>query len=63
MPCEKLPLPSGFVMTGTECEEVATEAVRRGAQDYIVKGYHSGPMIARALHYAIERARLEEQLR
>jgi len=51
------------VMTGTECEEQATEAVRRGAQDYIVKGQHAGPTISRALRYAVERQRLEEKLR
>lgn len=51
------------VMTGTECETLAIEAVRRGAQDYIVKGQHSGPTISRALRYAVERKRLEEQLR
>ncbi|MBC8350563.1 MAG: response regulator [Planctomycetes bacterium] len=51
------------VMTGTDCEDLATEAVRRGAQDYIVKGHHSGATIARALRYAVERQRLEEQLR
>jgi signal transduction histidine kinase len=51
------------VMTGTDCEELAVEAVRRGAQDYIVKGQHSGATISRALQYAVERRRLEEQLR
>lgn len=57
------PFLPAVVMTGTDCEELATEAVRRGAQDYIVKGHHSGPTIARALQYAVERKRLEEQLR
>ncbi|MDA1050220.1 MAG: ATP-binding protein [Planctomycetota bacterium] len=51
------------VMTSTDCEELATEAVRRGAQDYIVKRHHSGPTISRALLYAVERKRLEDQLR
>jgi signal transduction histidine kinase len=51
------------VMTGTDCEDLATEAVCRGAQDYIVKRHHSGPTISRALRYAVERKRLEEQLR
>lgn len=51
------------VMTSTDCEDLATEAVRRGAQDYIVKRHHSGPTISRALRYAVERKRLEEQLR
>lgn len=60
---EAAPFVPALVMTGTDSEELATEAVRRGAQDYIVKGHHSGPMIARSLHYAIERARLEDQLR
>jgi signal transduction histidine kinase len=60
---EANPFIPAVVMTGTDREETAIEAVRRGAQDYIVKGHHSGPTIARALRYAIERKRLEEQLR
>jgi len=59
---ETEPLIPAVVMTGTDREEIAIEAVRRGAQDYIVKGCHTGPMIARSLQYAIERKRLEEQL-
>ncbi|MCA9118752.1 MAG: response regulator [Planctomycetaceae bacterium] len=57
------PFLPAVVMTGTECETLAIEAVRRGAQDYIVKGQHSGPTISRAIRYAVERNRLEEQLR
>jgi len=51
------------VMTSTDCEDLATEAVCPGAQDYIVKRHHSGATISRVLRYAVERQRLEERLR
>lgn len=46
------------IMTGMDDRELALEAVREGAQDYIVKGEYSGDVITRILHYAIERKRL-----
>jgi signal transduction histidine kinase len=50
-------------MTNDSNEEVASATLRRGAQDFLVKGDHPGPLIARSLWHAIERHRLEEQLR
>ncbi len=38
----------------------AVEAVRRGAQDYLSKGRIEGPLLARALTYAVERKKLDE---
>jgi signal transduction histidine kinase len=57
--CPSVP---AVVMTGNDDEATAMEAVRRGAQDYIVKGYASEHTILRSLRYAMERMRLEEQL-
>jgi PAS domain S-box-containing protein len=51
------------VLTGVDDEGVAMEAVRRGADDYLVKGAANGRTIARAVRYAIDRRRAQEQLR
>lgn len=50
------------VLTGLNDEAVAMEALRAGAQDYLVKGQADGHLIARALRYAIERKRGEDAL-
>ena len=52
-----------LVLTSREDGEVGTEAVRRGAQDYLVKAQTDGRLMARALQYAIERKRTQEALR
>ena len=51
------------VLTGSDDETLALQAVRQGAQDYLVKGEFDGKMLARVIRYAIERKRAEEQLR
>jgi CheY-like chemotaxis protein len=51
------------VLTGTADELLAVQALREGAQDYLVKGQVDGPMLARAIRYAMERQRTEEALR
>jgi signal transduction histidine kinase len=43
------------VLTGAADETVGTEAIRRGVQDYLVKGAVSGNTVARVIRYAIER--------
>jgi len=50
------------VLTGSDDEAVAIEAVRRGAQDFLVKGFADGRSLARAIRYAVERKRAEEAL-
>jgi PAS domain S-box-containing protein len=52
-----------IVLTSIDDEAMALEAMRKGAQDYLVKGQVDGPMIWRVLRYAIERKRLLESLR
>lgn len=44
-------------------QAIAIDAVKQGAQDYLVKGQTSGEVMTRALNYAIERTRISEQLR
>ncbi len=51
-----------IVLTGNEDEGLALEAARHGIEDYLVKGAANGPQIARAIRYAIERARAQETL-
>src|SRR5947208_2063159 len=51
------------VLTGCDDETLAFQAVREGAQDYLVKGEFDGKMLSRVLRYAIERKRAEEELR
>ena len=51
------------VMTGLNDNEQAVEAVRAGAQDYLVKGVVGGDAVARVIRYAIHRQRLLVTLR
>ena len=49
------------VLTSLEDEALAIKAVRQGAQDYLIKGQTDAPLLLRAIHYAIERKRAEEE--
>ena len=50
------------VLTGRDDDEVGLDAVKEGAQDYLVKARSDGPLIARAIRYAIERKLVELEL-
>ncbi len=50
------------VLTGQEDEAVALEAVKQGAQDYLVKGEVDEKLLVRSIHYAVERRRLLAEL-
>ncbi|GAA2347616.1 fused response regulator/phosphatase [Dactylosporangium salmoneum] len=51
------------VLTGLEDEHLGTAAVAEGAQDYLVKGTVDGAGLSRAVRYAVERRRADEQAR
>ncbi|MDA8233133.1 MAG: EAL domain-containing protein [Magnetospirillum sp.] len=57
------PLVPVVVLTGTNDEGLALEALRRGAQDYLVKGVGDSDLVCRSVHYAIERSRVDQELR
>jgi diguanylate cyclase (GGDEF)-like protein len=52
-----------IVLTGLDDEAMATEAVRKGAQDYLIKGNVDGALLVRSIRYAVERKRAEEAIR
>jgi len=47
------------VWTGLDEEALAVEAMKHGAQDYLVKGRHDGALLGRSLHCALERKTFE----
>jgi len=51
------------VLTGDASEHLGEQAVRAGAQDYLVKGEVGGPMLHRVIRYAVERRRATEAQR
>ncbi|MBF0096806.1 MAG: response regulator [Magnetococcales bacterium] len=58
---EELPI---VVMTGCGDRPTALQALRQGAQDYLLKGtIQPGAMLSRVLSFAIERHRTQHQLR
>ncbi len=50
------------VLSGVSDPNLALQAIRQGAQDYLVKGQGHPELLARAIRYAIERKRFEEHL-
>jgi two-component system, cell cycle sensor histidine kinase and response regulator CckA len=51
------------VFTGVDDEKLAFEALRQGAQDYLVKGQVDASLLIRAIRYAMERKQAELSLR
>ncbi|MDB9309585.1 hybrid sensor histidine kinase/response regulator [Aphanizomenon sp. CS-733/32] len=51
-----------IVLTNTNDEELAIEAVRQGAQDYLVKRHVNPDTLVRSVRYAVERKQFLEEL-
>jgi len=51
------------VLTLLDDEKVGVQAMQEGAQDYLIKAQVNGPFLSRALRYAIERAKTQDDLR
>ena len=50
-----------IVLTGLEDESLAAEAIKEGAQDYLIKGQIENRALPRALRHAIERHRMQTE--
>ncbi len=52
-----------MVLTGLDDETLGIMAVQQGAQEYLVKGQANGPLIVRCIRYALQRHRMQEDLK
>ena len=52
-----------IVLTGTEDLGLAIEAVKGGAQDYLIKGNINKMLLERSIYYSIERHKIMEKLK
>src|SRR6202051_3007875 len=50
-----------IVLTGLDDEALAAEAMKEGAQDYLIKGQIENRALPRALRHAIERHRMQRE--
>ncbi len=51
-----------IILTSLDDEKTAVEALRKGAQDYLVKGQLNPDLLLRSIQYSIERKRIEQDL-
>jgi diguanylate cyclase (GGDEF)-like protein len=50
------------IMSGLDSDSLAIDAVRKGAEDYLVKGELNSRLLLRVLHHAVDRHRIKEKL-
>ena len=51
------------VMTGLDNDQIAIDAIRKGAEDYIVKGETQPKLLLRIIRHAIDRYQIKKKLR
>ena len=51
------------ILTGIDDKALALDAMRKGAQDYLVKGHIDGGLLSRVIRHAIERKHSEAMLK
>jgi DNA-binding NtrC family response regulator len=51
-----------IILTGLDDKDLGLEAVRKGAQDFLVKGKFDGNLLIKSISYSIERQKLRLQL-
>jgi len=56
------PLVPIIVLSGIDDESLAAQAVKEGAQDYLVKGRFDRALLVRSIHYSIARQRTKAKL-
>ncbi|MBL7813712.1 MAG: response regulator [Saprospiraceae bacterium] len=59
---EKVPNIPVIVLTGVNNEIVGYQAVKAGAQDYLVKGQFEGKLLGRSIRYAVQRHKEVQKL-
>ncbi len=52
-----------IVLTGVNDEDVAAQALKEGAQDFLLKSEVNGPLLLKAIRYAIERKTFQDELK
>ena len=59
---QAIPKAATIVLTGRDDQTMASQALRLGAQDYLVKGNFNTDLLVRAIRYAIDRKQSEQAL-
>ncbi len=59
---EKFPLIPVIVLTGVNNEIVGNQAIKAGAQDFLVKGQFDGKLLGRSIRYSLHRFKTQLQL-
>ena len=60
--CEEAPTIPIVLLTGVDNQDLASEVVRQGAQDYLLKGQFDAYLLIHAIRYAIERKRFDSRI-
>lgn len=58
---EVAPLTTVIVLTGMASSEVALEAIKQNAQDFLVKGQYNSDLLCKSIEYSMERKKIEER--